>query len=116
MEPILEYLRSLTGLLPRITLTGVIEIVLISLMVYAVLNWVMDTEAEVLLKGLFVIFAFSAGTQARSAAAGDFRFLCRERAPGRMEGEQRFFRGDGDPSGGSILQDGKSKDRSTDGH
>ena len=58
MEPILEYLRSLTGLLPRITLTGFIEIAIISLMVYAFLNWVMDTEAWVLLRGLFMIFAF----------------------------------------------------------
>ena len=58
MEPILEYLRSLTGLLPRITLTGFIEIAIISLMVYAFLNWVRDTEAWVLLRGLFMIFAF----------------------------------------------------------
>ena len=58
MEPILEYLRSLTGLLPRIGLTGFIEIAIISLMVYAFLNWVRDTEAWVLLRGLFMIFAF----------------------------------------------------------
>ena len=58
MEPILEYMRSLTGLLPRITLTGFIEIAIISLMVYAFLNWVRDTEAWVLLRGLFMIFAF----------------------------------------------------------
>ena len=58
MEPILEYLQSLSGLLPRITLTGFIEIAIISLMVYAFLNWVRDTEAWVLLRGLFMIFAF----------------------------------------------------------
>ena len=58
MEPILDNLRSLAGLLPRITLTGFIEIAIISLMVYAFLNWVRDTEAWVLLRGLFMIFAF----------------------------------------------------------
>ena len=58
MEPILDNLRSLAGLLPRINLTGFIEIAIISLMVYAFLNWVMDTEAWVLLRGLFMIFAF----------------------------------------------------------
>lgn len=58
MEPILENLQSLAGLLPRITLTGFIEIAIISLMVYAFLNWVRDTEAWVLLRGLFMIFAF----------------------------------------------------------
>ena len=60
MEPILENLQSLAGLLPRITLTGFIEIAIISLMVYAFLNWVRDTEAWVLLRGLFMIFAFVA--------------------------------------------------------
>ncbi|MBQ7535647.1 MAG: diadenylate cyclase CdaA [Stomatobaculum sp.] len=58
MELIMENLQSLAGLLPRITLTGFIEIAIISLMVYAFLNWVMDTEAWVLLRGLFMIFAF----------------------------------------------------------
>ena len=58
MEPILDNLRSLAGLLPRINLTGFIEIAIISLMVYAFLNWVRDTEAWVLLRGLFMLFAF----------------------------------------------------------
>ena len=151
MEPILENLQSLAGLLPRITLTGFIEIAIISLMVYAFLNWVRDTEAWVLLRGLFMIFAFvvfcaflqldtilwilgriatiavialviifqpelrralqqlgTSGFFAVSGLAGYFRFLCRERTSGRMEGEPRFFGGDSDPPGGGLLQDGES--------
>ena len=58
MAIILESLQSLTGLIPRLTLTGILEIVIISVMVYMFLNLIMDTEAGVLLRGLFVIFLF----------------------------------------------------------
>lgn len=58
MSLVMNYLHSLAGLLPRITPTGLLEIAIISLMVYLFLNWIRDTEAWVLLRGLFMIFAF----------------------------------------------------------
>ena len=44
--------------IPRLTLTGIIEILIISWMTYAFLTWVMDTKAWILLRGLLLIVAF----------------------------------------------------------
>ena len=44
--------------IPRLTLTGIIEILIISWMAYAFLTWVMDTKAWILLRGLLLIVAF----------------------------------------------------------
>ncbi|KAB0577176.1 diadenylate cyclase [Fusobacterium naviforme] len=58
MQLMMEYLRAMLGMAPRITLTGVIEIALIAWMAYEFLNWIRDTKAWILLRGLIFIFAF----------------------------------------------------------
>lgn len=58
MRLIMDYLGAALGFMPRISLTGIIEIAIIAWMVYEFLNWIRDTKAWVLLKGLFLILAF----------------------------------------------------------
>ena len=58
MQMMMEYLRTMLGLMPRMSLTGLIEIAIISWMVYEFLNWIKDTKAWVLLRGLLLILAF----------------------------------------------------------
>ena len=40
MQMMMEYLRTMLGLMPRMSLTGLIEIAIISWMVYEFLNWI----------------------------------------------------------------------------
>ena len=58
MQMMMEYLRTMLGLMPRMSLTGLIEIAIISWMVYEFLNWIKDTKAGVLLRGLLLLLAF----------------------------------------------------------
>ncbi len=56
---ILQKLPSWFSFLPRITITNLIEIVIIAILVYEVLIWIKNTRAWNLLKGLGVILGFA---------------------------------------------------------
>lgn len=58
MQLITGYLSSILEMAPRITLTGAIEIAIIAWIVYEILNWIKDTKAGLLLRGLIFICAF----------------------------------------------------------
>lgn len=59
MNDILENLNGLPSLLPEITVTSIIEIVIISVIVYYFMKIIMDSRAWTLLKGIGVILAFT---------------------------------------------------------
>ncbi len=50
---------SWLSLLPRITVRNLVEIVIISVLVYEILVWIKNTRAWILLKGLLVVLAFA---------------------------------------------------------
>ena len=56
---VLDKLSSWLSLLPRISAKNIVEIAIISFLVYELLVWIKNTRAWTLLKGLLVIFAFS---------------------------------------------------------
>ena len=56
---VMDQLSSWLSLLPRISLKNIVEIAIISFLVYELLVWIKNTRAWTLLKGLLVIFAFS---------------------------------------------------------
>ncbi len=56
---IFDKVSSWLSLLPRITFRNIIEIVIISFLVYEILYWIKNTRAWTLLKGLLVIMAFA---------------------------------------------------------
>lgn len=58
MQLFFQNLSAGMEFLPRLSLTGIIEICIISWMTYAFLTWVMDTKAWILLRGLLLIVAF----------------------------------------------------------
>jgi len=58
MSGVVESLRSMLDLVPHVGPTGVLEIAILSWMVYMFLNWVRDTKAWVLLRGVLLILAF----------------------------------------------------------
>ena len=55
---VLDKLSSWLSLLPRISAKNIVEIAIISFLVYELLVWIKNTRAWTLLKGLLVIFAF----------------------------------------------------------
>ena len=55
----MDQLSSWLSLQPRISLKNIVEIAIISFLVYELLVWIKNTRAWTLLKGLLVIFAFS---------------------------------------------------------
>ena len=59
MQLFFQNLSAGMEFLPRLSLTGIIEICIISWMTYAFLTWVMDTKAWILLRGLLLIVAFA---------------------------------------------------------
>ncbi len=59
MELIFERVKSWMSLLPRFSIGNILEIVIIALIVYGVLNWIMKTRAFTLLKGILVILLFT---------------------------------------------------------
>ena len=58
MADMLEKVSSWLSLLPRISLGNILEIVIISFLVYELLVWIKNTRAWNLLKGLVVILVF----------------------------------------------------------
>ncbi len=59
MAEIMEKAYSWLSLLPRISLTNLLEIAIITFLVYELLFWVKNTRAWTLLKGLVVILIFT---------------------------------------------------------
>ena len=58
MADLMEKVSSWLSLLPRISLGNLLEIVIISFLVYEILVWIKNTRAWPLLKGLVVILVF----------------------------------------------------------
>ena len=58
MADLMEKVSSWLSLLPRISLGNLLEIVIISFLVYEILVWIKNTRAWTLLKGLVVILVF----------------------------------------------------------
>ena len=58
MSSLFEFLQSLPYFIPRIELTGVVEIVIIAWMVYEFVYWINNTKAKVLLFGVGLIGVF----------------------------------------------------------
>lgn len=61
MEQILNYLRTYFDwfYIPRMTITDVIEIVLIAVLVYSLVQWFQKTRAWTLIKGIGVVLLFA---------------------------------------------------------
>ena len=59
MEDLLNGLYSWITFLPRMTFSNLIEIVILSVLIYEILVWIKNTRAWVLLKGLVVILGFA---------------------------------------------------------
>ncbi len=60
MADILERLKSWTSLLPMFSLANIVEIIILSILIYYVANWILSNRAFTLLKGIGVIFVFFA--------------------------------------------------------
>ena len=58
MQPVLSSILSWFSMMPRFTVTGMIEIAIIAWLVYQILSWIQNTRAWALLRGLVFIFAF----------------------------------------------------------
>lgn len=58
LSEILQKVQSWISFLPRITLSNLVEIIIIAVLVYEVLIWIKNTRAWNLLMGLVVILAF----------------------------------------------------------
>lgn len=59
MTKIVEGLYSWLSFVPRITVRNILEIVIITFLVYEILFWIKNTRAWTLLKGIAVILGFS---------------------------------------------------------
>ena len=59
MTRILEGLYSWLSFVPRITVRNILEIIIITFLVYEILFWIKNTRAWTLLKGIVVILGFS---------------------------------------------------------
>ena len=58
MEAVMQWIDRIIALIPAVHLTHVLEILIISVLIYYILIWIRDTRAWTLLKGILVIFAF----------------------------------------------------------
>lgn len=58
MEAVMQWIDRIIALIPAEHLTNVLEILIISVLIYYILIWIRDTRAWTLLKGILVIFAF----------------------------------------------------------
>lgn len=58
MDTIIEYVKSCASLFPRLTFGNVFEILIIAILIYAILAWIKDSKAWVLLRGIAIILAF----------------------------------------------------------
>lgn len=59
MTEILTNLKNSLSLLPRFSLTNLLEVVIIAVIVYELLLWIKNTRAWTLLKGILVILLFT---------------------------------------------------------
>ncbi|MEY8336501.1 diadenylate cyclase CdaA [Lachnospiraceae bacterium 62-35] len=59
MTKIVESLYSWLSFLPRITFRNILEIIIITFLVYELLFWIKNTKAWILLKGIAVILGFT---------------------------------------------------------
>ena len=55
----MEHIKSWMSLLPRFSAGNILEIIIITFIVYGVLSWIMQTRAFTLLKGILVILIFT---------------------------------------------------------
>lgn len=58
MGAITSWISRMVSFIPAIRWNNVLEILIISVLIYYILIWIRDTRAWTLLKGIFVIFAF----------------------------------------------------------
>lgn len=58
MAELLDVLRSWLSFLQRISISNLVEIIIIAFLIYEILYWIKNTRAWTLLKGLAVILAF----------------------------------------------------------
>ena len=58
MEAVTKWIDRIIAFIPAVHLTNVLEILIISVLIYYILIWIRDTRAWTLLKGILVIFAF----------------------------------------------------------
>ncbi|WP_418747631.1 diadenylate cyclase CdaA [Frisingicoccus sp.] len=58
MGAITNWISRMVSFIPAIRWNNVLEILIISVLIYYILIWIRDTRAWTLLKGIFVIFAF----------------------------------------------------------
>lgn len=58
MGAITNWISRMVSFIPAIRWNNVLEILIISVLIYYILIWIPDTRAWTLLKGIFVIFAF----------------------------------------------------------
>ena len=58
MAELLNVLRSWLSFLQRISISNLVEIIIIAFLIYEILYWIKNTRAWTLLKGLAVILAF----------------------------------------------------------
>lgn len=58
MAEVIETLYSWLAFLPRMTVTNIIEIIIISVLLYEILAWIKDSRAWILLRGIGVILFF----------------------------------------------------------
>ena len=59
MAELMDRFGTWMWFLPRISLSNLVEIIIITIVIYEVLLWIMNTRAWTLLKGLAVILAFT---------------------------------------------------------
>jgi len=59
LSNVLEYLKSYVSLLPRFSATNLLEVAIIAVIVYEIIQWIMDSRAWTLLKGIGVIVLFT---------------------------------------------------------
>ena len=59
MSRIIENLQSWISLLPPFSFRNLVEVIIISIIVYEILLWIKNTRAWTLLKGILVILAFT---------------------------------------------------------
>ena len=59
MNTAIEYLKSWFSIVPRMTFLNVCEIIIIAFLVYALLKWIRDSHAWVLLRGIVIILLFT---------------------------------------------------------
>ena len=64
MADILAYVKSYTSLLPRFSFTNFLEVLIIAVIVYEILQWIMDSKAWTLLKGIGIYIPLKYHTMA----------------------------------------------------